>query len=164
VVYPNFIIGPAILTGGKVLASATVILVNGGQVVAEDLFVSMLFASVPAGDDTLILEQKAPWSMTSGVGVDRSTISPRDMRLAPGGFVTVLTINLRIDSNIDFDYHCRFTSGCKGAIPYYEDIFVTKADLLAMASSAMTGTPDMHDISLKMLGLGANARNKPQKA
>jgi hypothetical protein len=157
VVYPNFTINPAkLLSDGKVLASAGIMLVNNGQVVAEDLFVSMLFPRVPGGGETLMMERKIDWPVTSGVGVDCSIISPREVRLAPGGFVTVMSVHLRIDSTIDSDYRCKLTAGCRGSIPYSEDILVTRAELLELASDAKAGKGDMHEIACKMLGLTIN--------
>lgn len=157
VVYPNFGVAPAkVLSDGKVLASASIMLVNNGQVVAEDLFVSILFPRVPSNGDTLAMERKIDWPTTSGVGVDCSMISPREVRLAPGGFVTVMAVHLRIDSNIDSDYHCKLTAGCSGAIPHSEDILVTRAELLELASNAKEGKGDMHEIACKMLGLKIN--------
>lgn len=155
ILYPNFIVSPATLNSGRVYASATIVLVNDGQVVAEDLFLSLLFPSIPDVGDTVSVEKNIDWPTASSLGIDRSIMSPREFRLAPGGLVSVMTIHLRISRYIDRDFRCKLMAGCKGAIPYSQELFVSRGDLKALVATANAGGVDMHAMTEKIIGLSA---------
>jgi hypothetical protein len=121
VIYPNFVIGPAKVTGGS-----------------------------------LMLETKIDWPSTSSVGVDRSIISPREFRLAPGGFVSVVAFHLRIEANVNNDLRCRLIAGCKGAIPHSQEMFVSKKELQDLAAAVTGGKIDLQEAAEKILGVAEN--------
>nr|WP_269106753.1 ATP-binding protein [Massilia sp. TS11] len=153
IVFPNFVVSPAKSAEGKILASATIMLVNNGAVVAEDLYVSLLFKSAPSGGNTLILQNDSGWPSTSSVNIDLSVVSPREIRLAPGGFVKVLSIFLRLDEDLDADLSFRVTAGCKGAMPFRADYSVRKDDLMAILVEARQEKGDSRELTMKLLGI-----------
>lgn len=155
VVYPNYVVGPARVIDGVVAASVTIMLVNDGRVVAEDLFVSLLFPSIPNAGECLIIEPKVSWPSTSSVGVDRSFISQRETRLPPGAFVSVVTIHLRLNQNPTSDFHCKLTTGCARAIPHSEEWHVRKNDLQALITAALDSTTDMTAINNMLFGINS---------
>lgn len=153
VVFPNFLLAEARMHDGRAYASLTVILINDGQVVAEDLFVSVLFTKFPEGAQVLAFEPKTDWPTTSAFGADRSIISPREVRLPPGGFQHALTIHLRLDVNPTSDLKWRLTVGCRGAIPYTEDMEVSEQDLWQLVSIVQARGGDMYKIAANLFGL-----------
>lgn len=153
VVYTNFLVSPAKVVDDNVLASLSIMLVNDGQVVAEDLFVSLLFPAVPDGPEAVLYQPHTAWAATSSVGVDRSFISPREFRLAPGGFISVVSIHLRLGRTITKDLRWRLTAGCKGAIPDAQEIFVSKDELQSLADMVRNSRIDMHKTTGLLFGI-----------
>lgn len=105
--------------------SITVVLVNDGQVVAEDLFVSLVVHQAPGGPRDLEFEPKVKWESSSGVGRDISWMCPRDFRLAPGGQVQVVKLILNCAQSVA-GFRWLLTVGCKGAIPCASERAVSK--------------------------------------
>lgn len=159
VVFSNFLLEPIKFVQEYVEASVTVMLVNNGQVVAEDLFVSLLTPGAPKSGQGVGIDPHVDWPMTSAVGVDRSWVCPREFRLAPRGFVSVATVRLIIGRPAIADFRCDLTVGCRGAIPYSTELFVRREDLDAEleriyeAKRNSNTTFDLHKATKTLLGL-----------
>jgi hypothetical protein len=153
IVYTNFLVSPTKVVDDTVSASLGIMLVNNGQVVAEDLFASLLFPGVPEGREAVLYEPHTSWPATSSVGVDRSFISPREFRLAPGGFISVATIHLRLGRTITKDLRWRLTAGCKGAIPDSQELVVSKDELHVIVDKVRNHSIDMHVATGLLFGI-----------
>lgn len=159
VVSPNYLFHQLEFPQEYVRASVTIMLVNVGQVVAEDLFVSLMAPGAPKQGQGVSLDGVTNWPVASGVDVDRSWVCPRDFRLAPGGFVHVAKIRLILAESSITDFRCIFTAGCRGAIPHRQELFVSSADLdetladIFNAKRTDDSTFDFMMASQKLLGL-----------
>ena len=159
VVFPNYILKPITFLDEYVQASFTVVLVNNGQVVAEDLFVSILTPDAPQSGQGISIDSKVDWPMAGALGFDRSLICPREFRLAPGGLISIVTVRLIIGQKAISDFRCNLTVGCKGAIPYSTELFVSKDDLDAEleriyeAKRNSNATFDFHKAAQTLLGI-----------
>lgn len=159
VVFLNFILKPIVFHERYVEASFTVMLVNNGQVVAEDLFVSLLTPGAPKSGQGVAIDPDVDWPMTSAIGIDRSWICPREFRLAPGGFVSVAAVRLIIGQPAIADFRCNLTVGCRGAIPDSTELFVRRNDLDAEieriyeAKRNSSAIFDFHKAAQTLLGI-----------
>lgn len=159
VVFPNYIIKPITFLDEYAQASFTVVLVNNGQVVAEDLFVSLSTPNAPQSGQGIAIDANVDWPMASALGFDRSWICPREFRLAPSGLISIATVKLIIGQRAISDFHCNLTVGCRGAIPFSTELFVRKDDLDAElkqiyeAKHNPTTTYNLHKAAQTLLGI-----------
>jgi hypothetical protein len=129
VVFPNFILKPIAFKEEYVEAGVSIVLVNNGQVVAEDLFVSIWTPGAPKSGQRIGIDSEVSWPRTGALGIDHSWMCPREFRLAPGGFVSIAKITLIVKQPPIADFRCTITVGCKGAIPHSTELLVNKVDL-----------------------------------
>lgn len=159
VVFPNYIIKPITFLDEYAQASFTVVLVNNGQVVAEDLFVSLSTPNAAQSGQGIAIDSNVDWPMASALGFDRSWICPREFRLAPSGLISIATIRLIIGQKAISDFYCNLTVGCRGAIPFSTELFVRKDDLDAElerifeAKHNPSTTYNLHKAAQTLLGI-----------
>lgn len=151
IVFASFILNPfSYYSGGAGIdASFDILLGNGGQTVAEDLFVSLFAAGPHEKSRGVYFSGKSDWPFTSGVGIDISWICPREYRLAPGAMVPIASVHLRLKKPITTDFHVQLTTGCRGAIPdrcnfvVSKEILETTLDEILVAKSAGNSSFDL---------------------
>jgi len=163
VVFPMFILSPlerGINDGVECArAGVTIVIANNGQVVAEDLFVSVCFYEAPGNPEALKLEPVPKWEGTSGMGRDFSWICPRDFRLAPGGQMQAIVLILTCTQSSIANLRWSLTVGCKGAIPYSSEMFTRKVEMGKILNSFFFALQegdqglDGHGATQNLLGL-----------
>lgn len=129
-VFPNFILSPAEFSDSYAKANFTIALINNGQVVAEDLFLTLMFPERPLKGQGVRIDPVCSWPVTTGLGnFVYSWVCPREFRLAPRGAIEVAKVWLIVGQPAVADFRCVITAGCRNAIPYSQELLVRRDEL-----------------------------------
>ncbi len=164
-VFPNFTLAALEWhSKGGIEIRCGVMLVNNGNVVAEDCFVSLFAYQIggPAASFKFGPGDDRAFQHTFATGRDISVMSKREFRLAPGGFVNALNFHWTMPEAPCEGLHLKLTAGCGGAPPYEQVFKVEKGVLILLYQEAHSRFQDpaarsqvdwRHSHATKMLGL-----------
>jgi hypothetical protein len=138
VVFPNYEFRPFYDQSAQLQSTFSILLVNNGQIAAEDLFVSLMTENGAAESAYITFQKLIDWPTTSGLGLDSSLISPREFRLAPRGLVKVASVTLWLKPPIQNNVRLTLTTGCRGAIPHSQDIRISATDIQAELDNSLS--------------------------
>lgn len=134
VVFPNFLLSPMKVSNKQVSVDATIMLVNDGSVVAEDLFTTV-FVSSTGGEGSKFAFRNLPndtslFRLTGGVtGRDMAAMGSREFRLPPGAFVQVLGFTFTLFREPTEGFSMNIRAGCSSAPPYFKEMRVERDQL-----------------------------------
>ncbi len=129
----------------------TFMLVNLGQVVCEDVFLSLfVYEGHVDGQQAVAFEGVANWPKSTGVGVATSWMCPPDFRLAPSGLVRVGKIRLIVVKDPVRALRWQYVCGARGTIPETSVQAVPLEQLKVAVSEARTlaGSASSNHMSL----------------
>jgi hypothetical protein len=170
-VFVNFALEPAEFTeAGSLYVRCVLMLVNGGSVVAEDLYASVLCESVGGDDQTVLMLGFPPsphFDRIGATGRDAAMMGKKDFRLPPGAFVNCLRLSWELKGAPTDDLKLHLRVGCAGAPPYFAELRVSAEELQRLYSygrerwrnPAERAATDWHKLVGDMLGI-----NDPHQA
>lgn len=168
VVFPNIKLDQASFSETHVMGIyGTLMLVNSGNVVAEDCFASAVVYQTGTEDAKDAIFRFTPGSNSTmftactAAGIDYSMMANRNFRLPPGGFVNVFNFSWHLLQAPTQGVHIKITAGCGGAPPYVTEYKVDGPTLNSLWASAFNTwkvtnerrNTDWHAVAAKMLGM-----------
>lgn len=160
VVYPNFILSLPRIVDKGIFIEMLITMVNNGNVVAEDLYVSVFCSSVPNSEFKILSESTQGWKKSSAFGVDFSFISPRDFRLAPRGNLIICRQTFLFPEILNDPFSWEIVTGCAHGIPNTRKITVEPSILQKRFNELKNALMDnslynYHSAATDLLGITA---------
>lgn len=140
-----------------------VLLTNGGPVIAEGMYASMIFRSLAKDSIEAILQASAAghawhdpqnppqdrrWIQSNASIHDLSLVATPEYRLAPRGHAQAFVVNLFFPLDPRGDFSFEIVSGCSGAPPMIRTHRVEKERIEQLVQEAVAGPPASDVVSV----------------
>jgi len=114
---PNFVLHPPVIEQGSAVRSdLTIVIVNFGKGVAEDIFLNLLVTKKLGPNCSIALEPvEQVWDGRFAYGAMLNLISKRKFRLAPEAQVSAVNIRIVLDLPFDEGFSYQGTCGATGS-------------------------------------------------